>query len=471
MKNYILDIDRHKGRTALISENAKVSYDELTGLCAMLENVLLKDSVTFILCKNTAECIAAYIAVIESRSTPLLLNENISRKAFISLYRAYRPEYVFIDSERYDELDDFIQGRLFSFSGYSLCVTGFGGFERINTENRLLLATSGSTGDAKLVRLSEENIRSNAESIAKYLDINRDDIAITTLPMNYTYGLSVINSHLLKGAAIAVTDASLVELDFWEFFEKTKPSTLAGVPYTYDILDRLNFFEKDCPSLKYLTQAGGRLSVKMQEKVSSWAEKYKKKFFIMYGQTEATARMSYLPWEKCLEKKGSIGIAIPGGSFTLESDRGETVTEADREGELVYRGKNVSLGYALTRADLEKGDERKGVLHTGDLAKRDDDGFYYITGRKKRFIKLFGIRVGLDGVEEMLQNELKTDIAVTGSDDSLMIYHETDISDADIEDKTAKMLGINKKVIHSRRIEKIPRNDSGKKDYKKLEML
>ena len=238
--------------------------------------------------------------------------------------------------------------------------------------------------------------------------------------MNYTYGLSIINSHLLVGAVLLLTEKALTQKEFWNFFKEAGATSFGGVPYTYEMLDRLRFYRMELPSLRYMTQAGGKLIPELHKKFAEYAEKNGKKFIVMYGQCEATARMGYLPADKAIEKCGSMGIAIPGGRFRLIGLDGSTVTEPYTTGELVYEGDNVTLGYAECGEDLLKGDEQHGVLETGDMAQFDEEGFYYIVGRKKRFLKIYGNRVNLDEIDRMVKGEfLGIDCAAAGVDDHM----------------------------------------------------
>jgi len=267
-----------------------------------------------------------------------------------------------------------------------------------------LLSTSGSTGSAKQVRLSYQNIQSNADAISDYLELNETERAITTLPMHYSYGLSVINSHLSVGASIVLTNASLMNRAFWDLFKEHKVTSLAGVPYTYALLEKLRFNQMDLSSLRYMTQAGGKMGQKRVQHFADILAEQGKRFFIMYGQTEATARISYLPPKDLETFPESIGIAIPEGQLSLENEKGLVITEPDVVGELVYQGENVMMGYALSQADLSKGSELK-QLHTGDLAYQDERGYFYIVGRQSRFIKLFGVRIDLDDLELRLKEK------------------------------------------------------------------
>ena len=288
----------------------------------------------------------------------------------------------------------------------------------------MLISTSGSTGSPKLVRQTYTNIEENTRSIIQYLGITDSERAITTLPMNYVYGLSVLNTHLYAGAALILTDLVCYSKKFWDLFRSQEATSFAGVPFMYEMLDKLRFTKKiEVPSLRYMTQAGGKLSPDLQKKVSEYARDTGRKFVVMYGASEATARMGYLPMEYALEKEGSMGIAIPGGRFALLGEDDQEFDEPDRVGEMIYYGPNVTLGYAQQRADLAKGDENHGRLVTGDMARRDADGFYYIVGRKKRFVKILGKRVNLDEMERLLKKNFDSiDIACAGADDRLGVF-------------------------------------------------
>jgi acyl-coenzyme A synthetase/AMP-(fatty) acid ligase len=338
---------------------------------------------------------------------------------------------------------------------------------KLKNELALLLPTSGSTGSSKLVRISYSNLIENARSIVKYLNINKDDVAISSLPMHYSFGLSIINSHLLMGAKIVMTDKSIMEKDFWELVKTHKVTSLSGVPYSFEMLKRLRFFTMQLPHLRMLTQAGGKLDNKLQLQFAEYCKENNKEFFVMYGQTEATARMSYLPSEMAIEKIGSIGIPIPGGEFVLINEHGEIINQPNVPGELVYRGPNVSMGYAESVEDLSKGDENIGVLYTGDIVYRDEDGYYFIVGRKNRFLKLFGNRVSLDEVEQHLK-ELGIESVCAGVDDKLIVYTTQDYQEKEIKENLAKLTSIHFsafKVVH---IDEIPRNSAGKIIYAQL---
>ncbi|GHV45755.1 hypothetical protein AGMMS49546_32340 [Spirochaetia bacterium] len=259
-----------------------------------------------------------------------------------------------------------------------------------------------------------------------------------------------------------------MEKRFWTVLQEKKATTFGGVPYTFEMLKRFHFDRMELPYLQYITQAGGKLPKELALEFIASCKKKGIQFIIMYGQTEASPRMSYVPWKFAEVKADSIGIAIPGGHFWLEDADGSIIESSDVPGELVYEGENVTLGYAESRFDLGRGDDNNGILHTGDMAKRDKDGFYYIVGRQKRFLKLFGNRVNLDEVEGLLKKE-GLDCACTGSDDLMRIYVT---SEKDKEKAAAFIIentGINRNGFKVFEIAALPRNDAGKILYSALE--
>ena len=377
-------------------------------------------------CSNDAESLARYLSLLRKGCPVILIGKSLEEEAKAVLRKAYEGEYP------------------------------------VNPALGLLLSTSGSTGDRKLVRLSYDNIQANCDSIVEYLGITEQERPITTLPMEYTYGLSVIHSHLAAGATIILTSKTLFESAFWEKVEQYEVTSMAGVPYTYEMFERLRLRSQKLPHLKTLTQAGGHLGEELQKKYAQWAAENGKRFFVMYGQTEATARMSYIPPDKCLEKIGSIGIPVPGGSMTIAED-----------GELIYFGANVSMGYATCREDLAAGDVNGGCLKTGDMARMDEDGYFYITGRKKRFVKIQGRRFSLDQVQEILQEAFACEeIVCTGNDTDGITVHTSSRIVADKEDEILQLFmekwQVRGRLVNIRYLEEIPRNDAGKVLYSKL---
>jgi acyl-CoA synthetase (AMP-forming)/AMP-acid ligase II len=321
----------------------------------------------------------------------------------------------------------------------------------------VLLATSGSTGNPKMVRLSRSAVLANARSIAEALGIGEDEVAPTTLPLHYSYGLSVLNSHLAAGAAVLVDGSGIMARTFWRSVDAHGATSLAGVPYHYEILRRLRFSPAAHPRIRTITQAGGALRPDLVREFAALMRGAGGRLFVMYGQTEATARMAVLPPDRLGDRLGSAGVAIPGGSFTIV------------EGEIVYRGPNVMMGYADTEAELAGGDELGGVLRTGDLGHLDEEGFLHVTGRVKRIGKVFGVRVNLDDLERWLAGYAGA--AVVPGDDRIAVFlvgaDETGRAAAARE--LAGRLHTRSDAFDVRSVEALPRLASGKVDYRLLE--
>lgn len=420
----------------------------------------------FNLCQNSIGSVVGYTGFVENGVVPALLNAAIDAELFASLYEAYHPAYLWAPADFAWEGCESVYERF----GYHLLKTPFGFETQLYPELALLLTTSGSTGSPKFVRQSYGNIRANTDSIVEYLKLDASEKPITTLPMNYTYGLSIINTHLDVGATILLTDKGIAQREFWNFFKTEEATSFGGVPYTYEMLERMRFLRMNLPSLRTMTQAGGKLLPDLHRKFVEWCTDNGKQFVVMYGQCEATARMAYLPWEKSLEKVGAMGVAIPGGRFELIDVNGEVITQPGVTGELRYYGGNVTLGYAESGAELAKGDERSGVLETGDMAQMDEDGYFTIVGRKKRFLKMYGNRVNLDETERMLKAAFpQCECACAGRDDHLMIFSTVESELPAMRSFLSEKTGLNLSGFHTLHLEAIPKNDSGKTLYRELE--
>ncbi|WP_199514988.1 AMP-binding protein [Nucisporomicrobium flavum] len=326
-------------------------------------------------------------------------------------------------------------------------------------ELALLLTTSGSTGNPKLVRLSRTAVFANAAAIGDSLGITPDDVAPTTLPLFYTYGLSVLNSHVLRGATVVLERGGILQRDFWSAVGDHGVTSLAAVPYQYEMLRRLRFDPAAHPSLRTLTQAGGRLRPALVEDFAQRMAAVDGRLFVMYGQTEATARMSVLPPDRIADKLGSAGVPIPGGRLSIV------------DGEVVFSGPNVMMGYAESAADLARGDDLRGVLRTGDLGHLDDEGFLFLTGRLKRIGKVFGVRVNLDDVERTLAPHGA--VAAVAGEDKLHVFVEGADHDLarSVRGELATFLGTHFSGLDVRGIDALPLLPTGKVDYRSLEAL
>ncbi|QWD48039.1 AMP-binding protein [Polynucleobacter paneuropaeus] len=463
---FVDKINTFSDRTFIQSDvEGEFRYSELKVWAAYFGEVMGRRSLVFCLSNNSLGSIAGYMAFMASGNVPLLLDVGIDLHLLEKILANYRPQFVWRP-----------QGHLACGLDAPI-VLRLGGYELVEFESEpvdlhpdlgLLLSTSGSTGSPKLVRLSYQNIESNARSISQYLNLSFDERPITSLPSHYSYGLSVINSHFYVGATLLATNASVMQREFWDFTRQKKATSIAGVPYTYEMLRRLRFFSMDLPDLRTLTQAGGHLQAEFAKEFLEYAKNQQKSFVVMYGQTEATPRMGYLNLTIDEDKLGSIGKPIPGGKFQLLQDDGSEIVESGRTGNLIYSGPNVSLGYAECREDLSLADERGGVLDTGDLAYRDDEGFYYINGRKNRFVKVYGNRLSLDEVE-VLAKMVCDECACLGEEDLIHIFITDPDLQLSIRNHLVEKTGLNQRAFKVAIISEIPRNSAGKIQYGRLQ--
>ena len=467
MKSFFDDLSAHGDLTAVVTPHAEgVSYRKLAADADQMKEILCSRSLIFCFCQNNLESLVGYLGALRARAVPVLIDHNIHPELFQKLLLAYRPYYLWLPLNT--SLAPAGCTCVHVYDNYMLMKTPFTEAIQLHRDLAQLMTTSGSTGSPKLVRQSYLNINHNANAIAQYLSITAGDRPITTLPMSYTYGLSIIASHLLKGCTLILNSYTLMEKAFWETLKTQSATTFGGVPYTYEMLKKLRFMKMELPSLKTITLAGGKLRANLVEEFASICELKKINFVVMYGQTEATARMSYLPSKYARSKPDSIGVAIPEGAFWLEDDRGQKITSHDEVGELVYKGANVSMGYALSYSDLCKTDHNQGVLRTGDMAKRDVDGFYYIVGRRARFLKLFGKRVNMDEVEQLLLSE-GYECACAGEDELMKIFVTGNANPEIVKKFIVERTGIAATAFSVTQLDTIPRNVAGKILYANLE--
>lgn len=459
---------KFKDSVAIITEQGeKITYAKLNECCNNLTKHIKSRCLVFHLCSNEIGSLVGYVGFLQAKIVPLMLRADLDIALLKNMIDIYLPKYVNVPNSMAEKLP-YLQ-KVYSNLNYTLLKTDFDKSYQLHDELALLLTTSGSTGSPKLVRQSYKNLTENTKSIVQYLKLNDTERAITSLPMNYNYGISIINTHFWVGASLILTDKSVMQKEFWQHLKDFEATSFAGVPYTYEMLDKLRFFNMNLPNLRYMTQAGGKLLPDLHYKFAKWAKDNNKKFIVMYGATEATARMGYLPAEKSLEKYGSMGIAIPNGKFSLVDTNGNVITTPQSVGELVYEGDNVCLGYAECGEDLCKDDELGGKLFTGDMAEFDNEGFYYIVGRKKRFLKIYGNRISLDETERLIKAEFPSlECACAGTDKMMMIYTTDSAENENIIEFISTKTGLNKAAFEVKNVNEIPKNASGKTLYDEL---
>ena len=410
----------------------------------------------FVYSTNQIDSIEVFLNFLESKFSISLLNAQLNIQFKQRLEDIYQPYYIY-DSSR-DEI-----------KGYEKCSVSksIDLFKRntiqtnpINKNIKLLLSTSGTTGNSKFVKLSDNNLVKNAMSILDYMPIKNDDVVPLSIPITYVYGLSIFTTNCIKAGTIVCTDKDILQKGFWEDFKTYKFSTLSGVPYSYEMLYRIGFFKKEHEFLRYMTQAGGKLSKKMVSIIVEYSKKHKIPFYTQYGQTEAAGRLSFLHPNDLLNRGYSIGKPIKGGRFELKEGTNE----------LIYYGDNVFGGYAQGLDDLVTFNE-SNKLFTGDIAKKDKDGYYYIVGRIKRIMKLFGTRINLDEVELILKNNLEGGTFIcTGIEDKYLyvIHLNKELEHDSIKKVLREKLNLHSSSIKIKYVENIPLTTNGKIDYQRI---
>ena len=457
-----LNVNEHAQNKVAIKDDSGFSatYGDICRVIKEFSALNLPRCVIFCLCENCAGSLIGYIAFENNGQVPLLLSAGLDEELRNNLESTYLPSYYWAPEEKASEIKG---DRVYSTYGYVLLKTNYEPYP-LNEKLSMLLTTSGSTGSPKLVRHKYGNLEANAENVAKAFTWSPDEVGICDLPMNYTMGLNVINSHLVVGASVLMIKANLMDPDFWKFIKVNGGTNFCGVPFSYEVLRRVGFDKMDLPDLRTLAEGGGKLTDKMFAWIANYAKSSGKRFCATFGTSETSARMSFLDPDLALEKVGSIGKAIPNGELFLldetSNDNGAVT------GELGYRGPNVTMGYAFSKEDLTKDDEFCGEYHTGDIAMRDAEGFYFIVGRKGRFLKLFGLRVSLDETERILKTQYpNVDFVCTGDDKKMNIF----TTDANLKDQLIPFISGKTKLYHSAFrvfvVDEIPRNDYGKIKY------
>lgn len=461
-----LELEQRDGqKKALIDDSGcSASYQDIIDFSKQMCNVIVPRTLLFVLCRNCTGTAMGYLGAMINRVVPLMLAATMDKELLEELIRIYQPAYIW----KPIDLIGIREQIVLEAYGYALVKTELAPYP-LYEELALLLTTSGSTGSPKLVRHSYSNLEAQVKNIAAFFELDDTERPMVDLPINYTMGLSVLNSHLYAGGTVLLSSRNVLAPQYWEFLKKNEATSLTNVPYYYEILKKLRFFNMNLPSLRLITQGGGRMNDELYRECAEYAHNTGRKFIPTYGQTEGSARMAYLPAELSMEKCGSIGRAIPNGHLYVVDENGNIITTPGVIGEMVYEGPNVTLGYAQKGEDLALGDERHGILYTGDMVKMDEDGCFYIVGRKKRFLKLWGYRVGLDECENIIKSVYDVECACVGNDECMHIYITEEERIEEIRKYIADKTNINSSAFKVHYIEKMPRNEAGKILYSKLQ--
>ncbi|WP_433200146.1 AMP-binding protein [Dactylosporangium sp. CS-047395] len=329
----------------------------------------------------------------------------------------------------------------------------FGGADDIHPDLALMLATSGSTGAPRLVRHSGPAVVAAATAIVKALRIGAEDVAVTSLPLFHTLGLSVLHSHLLAGATVVLEPRGVIDPGFWATVNEHRVTAITGVPHTFELLSRLPWTPVSSPSVRSMSVSGGRLRDDLVRQFNTAVPA----FYPMYGQTEAGSRICVLPPEHLPAKVGCVGPPVDGMRLSVTGG-----------GEVVCHGKSIMLGYAETAADLARGDDLGGVLATGDRGRLDADGHLWLSGRLNRIGKAYGVRVDLDAVEHAAA-ALAPAAALAG-DDRILVWCEglPAARASEVAAHVGRALGIHRTAVRVTAIDRLPRRANGKVNYDAL---
>jgi acyl-CoA synthetase (AMP-forming)/AMP-acid ligase II len=397
-------------------------YNSSLGLAGFLKREFGRNKNILLLSVNNKFFLIAYFAIIKSGNVCIPLDPNIEKENLDYISSLTNPVMIFLtrDIERKIAVGgtkiitpDIIANDEFK--------AHFNEKEEEFDENNCaeIIFTSGSTGIPKGVMISHKNLIANSESIITYLKLSQDDRMLVVLPFYYCYGLSLLHTHLRVGGSIVFNNSFIFIGGIIRDLLEQKCTGFAGVPSHFQILLRKsdNFKTTKFPELRYVTQAGGKLApIFIDEFRKSHPEIT---FIVMYGQTEATARLSYLPPEMYEARKGSMGKGIPGVELKVVNEKGEKIKPGEI-GEVIARGDNIMLGY-FGDDEGTRNTIRNGWLYTGDLGTVDKDDYIFLTARKKEIIKVGGKRISPKEIEAViLEIPEVVDCTIEGIEDELL---------------------------------------------------
>lgn len=454
-------------KIALINETKKISYKEIFLKSKYLNKIIKKNKLILIICKNEIDIILYYIAFTLNKSPLILVDGKTQKNEINSIIKKYKPDYICSAEQTLNQLELFNNNLLDKTQNAIIIKNKNLKKYKINKNLFLLLSTSGTTGSSKFVRLSFKNIFNNTLKINEYLKIKKTDVAITNMPFAYSYMLSIINTHIHLGASILVTEKSILDREFWKIYKKFKVSSFNGVPYIFEIMGKIDLKKIFNKNLRYITQAGGNLDLEIKKKIIKFFKKKTIPFYVMYGQTEASPRISFFDVTRNEKKISSIGKPLQGYKIFVRSKGGKIIKKSFQKGILNVVGNNICLGYANSFLDLKKGDHNKKKISTGDLGYFDNDGYYYITGRNNRVEKVLGNRIDLNDLDLKLKKR-KFNIYSKINNNKVFIYYTNKYNKNKLLAEVIKISNLNSNLIMLKKIKKFILNLNGKIDISKL---
>lgn len=426
--DYFFEDSKSLSKDFIVGSHGTISYRDLYSSSLVLASYFKKNvgegKHILLISENSIFFIQSYLAILKSGNVcipidPQIEEDNLNyiqqQTDCSALVYSHKTKHRFEDNKAFLVLDE---KRVYNLIANDSTPKVFPKeFDEARTAE--IIFTSGSTGKPKGVMLSHKNLKANTQSIVEYLELRHEDRICVVLPFYYCYGLSLLHTHLRVGGSMVLNNTFLFLGTVIKDLNQFRCTGFAGVPSHYQMLLKKakSFKETKFPDLRYVTQAGGKLhNVFIKEFVMTFPGI---NFYVMYGQTEATARLSYLPPGEVLRKIGSIGKAIPNVNLKIMGKNGEALA-AGEVGEIVAQGDNVMMGYFQDPGGTSR-TLKKGWLYTGDLAFKDEEGFIFVTAREKEIIKVGGKRVSPKEIEELILSIPQVvDCTIKGIEDEIL---------------------------------------------------
>ena len=441
---------------ALVDEDRiQVKYEDLGSLITMFESRLNHRSLILVLADRNIATLSCYYALMACGHVILMLDPSLSLDDLLRYIAIYRPQYVLGHHSKLSAVNH--KRHVLEFNDRAIVELDTPRFA-LNDSLALLLTTSGSTGNPKTVRLSYENLRANSKAFADTARITQDDVGIVSLPVYYTYGLAVCHVHFLVGAKLALTERKVYEPEFEQLILREKVTSIHGVPYIYECMERSGFLNRIPDSIRIATAGGGSFKAGLQERINNLADTSGFRFLAQYGQTEGTALLTKVPNAAKYNDVGCVGLPCQGMEASVDPINSE----------LCFSGPSVSLGYANGYSDLSKGDDNQGFLRTGDTDRIEKDGRIYLTGRLTRIIKIKGIRYNLDDIERLIALQFNTECICIEHLDKLFCGVIACEDDSAVANWTSRRFKISLNRISVVSLDDVPKQGSGKIDYGKF---
>lgn len=465
----LFDFDKYLGQPAIIDDTEMVvTFDDLAQFKREIVEIVPERSLVFHLSRNVCGSMAGYCVFVSTTIVPAMFDAGTNKDMMDNLINIYQPDYFWLPE---DMVETYPGEVVYTKFNYCMVKTGLKSYP-MHPELGLLLTTSGSTGTPKLVRTSYSNIDGFETLIANYCchDESIPNHHISTMPIYHNYDLLGLSRMLYYGWYCLLTTKSIISPDFWKFFKKYGANSFGSVPFNYELLEKVKFREMGL-KMSYTTEAGGSMPVELQKAYAQWHHDNGGNLQIIYGATEAPGGLIIMTGLDNIRKLGSIGQVVPPGRAEIWDDDGSVITEPNIPGEIVYFGPTVCMGYASCGEDLIKGYDYTEGLHTGDIAYRDEEDFYYIVGRKARFLKFAGERVSMDETEKLISQELGgIPVACHGVDNNMGVYVCSD--DESLKDKIImyliSKLKISPTMVNVKFMDEFPRLANGKINYQQL---